>query len=66
MLAQLTAAYPGLTGVQPTGAVSRVPQAGDMIKNLMLGTAFLGIPRRRLAGQKRYNYAGDEQASCEN
>lgn len=39
MLAQLTAAYPGLTGVQPTGAVQG-PQAGDMIKNLMLGTAF--------------------------
>ena len=40
MLKQLTAAYPSLTGVQPTGATigSQLPQgAGDMIKNLMLG-----------------------------
>ena len=31
--------YPGMTGIQPTGAVQG-PQVGDMIKNLMLGTAF--------------------------
>ena len=35
--------YPQLTGVQPTGAVQAPqisPRAGDMIKNLMLGTAY--------------------------
>ena len=35
--------YPQLTGVQPTGAVQAPqmsPRTGDMIKNLMLGTAY--------------------------
>ena len=40
MLAQLTAAYPGLTGIQPTGAVQAPQMPGDMIKNLMLGGMF--------------------------
>ena len=31
--------YPGTTGVQPTGGV-QAPQVGDMIKNLMLGSAY--------------------------
>ena len=31
--------YPQMTGIQPTGAKPG-PQVGDMIKNLMLGTAF--------------------------
>ena len=35
----LLAAYPNLTGIQPTGA-SQAPQVGDMIKNLMLGSAY--------------------------
>ena len=37
------AAYPGLNGVQPTGAVQAPqisPQVGDMIKNLMIGSVY--------------------------
>ena len=40
MLKQLTASYPGLTGVQPTGATAAPQisdQVGEQIKNLMLG-----------------------------
>ena len=40
MLKQITASYPGLTGVQPTGATAAPQisdQVGEQIKNLMLG-----------------------------